>query len=92
MIKRNPEWWARLAGGTALAAALVFTTGGLRRQHALYDAGAAEFGIEQIATNISERAMVIDATFTGVERRSDGRLYSTYDRTLPQNAKKSCPT
>jgi hypothetical protein len=92
MSRHDPEWWARIAGGAALIAALAITATGLRRQHALYDAGAAEFGIVQVATNISERAMVIDATFTGVERRPDGRLYSTYDRTAPQSGKKSCPT
>lgn len=92
MMKRNPEWWARIAGGAALAAALIFLAAGLLRKHALHDPGASEFGIDQVATNISERAMVIDATFGGVERRPDGRLYSTYDRTAPQSSKKSCPT
>jgi hypothetical protein len=35
--------------------------------------------------------MVIDATFGGVERRANGLLYSTYDRTVPKT-KQSCPT
>jgi hypothetical protein len=90
-MKRSHEKGARLAGGLALAAALVLLGAGLRRQHALYDAGTAEFGIDQVATNISERAMVIDATFGGVERRANGLLYSTYDRTVPKT-KQSCPT
>ena len=92
MRKRNREWWLSLGGLLTLAAALALLAAGAFRRHALYDSGAAEFGIASVATNIAERAMVIDATFSGVERRADGRLYSTYDRTQPLGAKKPCPT
>jgi hypothetical protein len=39
---------------------------------------------------ISERQLVIDATFTGVVHRG-GALYSTYDRSAPPR-KRACPT
>jgi hypothetical protein len=92
MEKRNREWWLRLGGFIALAAAVGLLAGSVRRQHALYDPGAAEFGMVSVATNISESALVIDATFTGVERRPDGHLYSTYDRTKPLGGKQPCLT
>jgi photosystem II stability/assembly factor-like uncharacterized protein len=91
-MSQTSERWALLAGGIALAVAAVFLAHGWNRQHALYDAGAAEFGIVQMATNISERVMVSDATFGGVSRHSDGRLYSTYDRQAAGKSKQSCPT
>jgi hypothetical protein len=39
---------------------------------------------------ISDRQLIIDATFAGVIRR-EGNLYSTYDRSKPAG-KRSCPT
>ena len=92
MQSQNRERWFKIGGFVILAAALSLLVAGFHRQHALYDPGAAEFGIASVATNIAERAMVIDATFSGVERRADGRLYSTYDRTKPLGSKQACPT
>jgi hypothetical protein len=40
---------------------------------------------------LSDRALVVDATFTGIVRDKDGQLTSTYDRNKP-HGKKACPT
>lgn len=72
----------------AVAAALLLVAG-LLRTHQVY---AKTDGEQEDATleSVSDRALVRDATFSGVLRK-DGQLYSTYDRTAPQG-KQSCPT
>lgn len=60
------------------------------RTYKVYDAETDDdFGILTF-TKTGERQMVIDTTFSGVDRR-EGRLYSTYDR-LAEHGKRSCPT
>jgi hypothetical protein len=81
--------WRRTAAVGVLAVAVALLVASAARRHAVYDRDAAEFGIE-LATNVSERVLVADTTFRGVELR-DGRLYSTYDRSQPVG-KRACPT
>jgi hypothetical protein len=75
----------------ALSATLLFL--GQRTTHDVRLMDAQELaellGVEPFDT-ISDRQLLIDATFTGVVRR-DGWLYSTYDRTAPP-MKRACPT
>ena len=63
---------------------------GARRTHKAYDTDMAGFGILTYQ-RISERQLVEDATFSGVMPK-DGRLVSTYDRSLPKLGKRACPT
>ena len=53
------------------------------------DAVSAALG-EFSHRKISDRDLTIDATFSGV-KREDGRLWSTYDRTV-KAGKRACPT
>ena len=73
----------------ALVVSLVLLLVGARRQHKVYEAETGEVGLLTVH-RISDRQLVVDATFTGVERRGR-RLYSVYDRSQPQG-KRSCPT
>ncbi len=79
----------RIAGGAVLLLALLLLGIGAVRTHKAYDPGTADFGLVAF-TRVSDRDLVIDATFGGVERRG-GLLYSTYDRGEPRG-KRSCPT
>jgi hypothetical protein len=78
-----------IAAGVVLALALAFLWVGARREHKAYDSDDEGFGILTFR-RISDRQLVMDATFGGVERR-DGRLFSTYDRSAP-GGKRACPT
>ncbi len=69
-------------------ALLLLLTGGMR-SYKVYDRGNGEFGLLTF-TRISDAELVIDATFSGVEREGD-RLFTTYDRSEPRG-KRSCPT
>jgi len=73
----------------ALVAALALLVVGIVRGHKVYDADAEEIGLVAFH-RISDRQLVIDATFGGVARRAE-KLYSTYDRTQPRG-KQACPT
>ena len=80
----------RIAGMCLLLLLSVVLLGiGALRRRDVFDPESAKRGIE-LCDPISDRQMTIDATFSGVERR-DGRLYSTYDRTV-KRAKRACPT
>lgn len=79
---------------TTAAAALLLLAGafilvGAIHPRKIYDAEAEEFGMVAFM-KLKGHELVVDATFTGVTRR-DGRLYSTYDRSLPRG-KRACPT
>lgn len=81
----------RAAASSLLVASIVLIVAGSVAKHRVYeeDELAAEFGMETF-TKISERQMVIDATFGGVQRR-EGKLFTTYDRFAPRT-KRLCPT
>lgn len=72
----------------ALVAVVLLLIGG-RRTYKVYDADTEDFGLV-VFHRISDRQLVIDATFSGVTRRGR-KLYSTYDRTEAR-AKRTCPT
>lgn len=79
----------RIAAAILLSvAALLLIIGGLRT-HKIYDSSTEEFGLLSF-TRISDADMVIDTTFSGIEKKKD-RLYTTYDRSQPRG-KRSCPT
>ena len=77
----RPNGTARY-GTSSTALALLFLLAGARRSFKVYERDAAEFGLAAFR-RISDRQLVIDATFTGVVRRQ-ARLYSTYDRSQPR--------
>ena len=79
----------RIAAATLIMMALLLLLAGGMRSYKIYDAGSGEFGLLTF-TPISDAQLVIDATFSGVERLGD-RLYTTYDRSEPRG-KRSCPT
>ncbi|MCP4643953.1 MAG: hypothetical protein GY851_26155 [bacterium] len=81
----------RAVGVLALLIAIGLIVGGARVSYEVHDDDemAAAFGLDTY-TEVSERELVIDATFSGVTRR-DGKLYSTYDRALGA-VKRACPT
>jgi hypothetical protein len=76
----------RLLTAAALLAAATLLALGALRTRAIHDrtGGAA-------TTPISEKQLIADSTFGGVERK-DGKLAFTYDRSAPQKGKKDCPT
>ncbi len=81
-----------------LIIAVVMIITGMNRTHKVYnqkDSGAFEgfnlLGNLEIHRKISEKQLIIDATFGGVERGDEGKLYSTYDRSKPVG-KRKCPT
>lgn len=86
--RRQPRRFNRLAI-PVLAAALLMLLDGAWREHRVYDPDTEEFGLLGF-TRVTDRQMVVDATFGGVTRRN-ARLYSTYDRSAPQG-KRACPT
>ena len=75
--------------GVVLTIALVFLIVGSVRSHKVLDKDAEDFGFLAYY-KISERQLVIDATFSGVARRGT-QLISTYDRSEPRG-KRACPT
>jgi len=78
----------RLVSASGLIVALVLLVVGSRQEHKVYDANSLKVGLIKYET-ISEFALVIDATFSGV--RGGDRLTSTYDRSVTRG-KRSCPT
>jgi hypothetical protein len=82
----------KLIAALLLVAALaLLVTGGLfKRKVFEKEDEFAQLGPKTFM-RLSDRAMVVDATFTGVVRDKDGRLTSTYDRNVPRG-KKACPT
>jgi hypothetical protein len=72
-----------------IAASLAMLVAGAARAFKVYEQEAGDFGIQGF-TRVSDRQMVIDATFGGVARKGN-RLLSTYDRLKPQG-KRACPT
>lgn len=79
----------RIAAAILLTVAVLFLLVGGMRSYKVYDRNTETFGLLKF-TSISDAELVIDATFSGVERKGD-RLYSTYDRSEPRG-KRSCPT
>ena len=71
-----------------LLSVVLLGVGAFRRRD-VYDPESEKRGVD-LCDPVSDRQMTIDATFSGVERRN-GRLYSTYDRTV-KRAKRACPT
>ncbi len=81
--------YQKVLAATALIVALALLIVGSVRQHKVYEADAEEFGLVAFQ-RITDRQLVIDATFSGTLRKGL-RLYSTYDRSKPRG-KKACPT
>ena len=79
----------RIAAAILLTVAVLFLLIGAARSYKVYDRNTETFGLLKF-TRISDAELVIDATFSGVERKGE-RLYSTYDRSEPRG-KRSCPT
>jgi hypothetical protein len=73
-----------------LAFSLLLLFGAGFKSYKVYDSGINAYGIPMFY-RVSERKITIDATFHGVDRKSDGNLYTTYDR-LADTGKRSCPT
>lgn len=73
-----------------LVLAMLLLAGGMIRSHKVYETEATDFGIN-LYHRVSDRGLIIDATFSGVDRRDDGLLYTTYDRSAPP-VKRACPT
>ncbi len=69
--------------------ALGLITVGAVKSYKVYEPGSAEFGILAFE-KVGDAQLVIDATFSGVCRK-EGKLFSTYDRTVVQG-KRPCPT
>jgi len=89
-VKRTER--IRLIIGAVLGAAAIalIVVGAMRTREVMeFDEIAAEAEIF-IPETISEKDLVIDATFSGVVRRN-GMLLSTYDRSQPRG-KQACPT
>jgi hypothetical protein len=78
--------WKNLAASIALLIfALVLILVGLKRSHKVYEEGE-----DMLFHRIGERALVIDATFSGVKREGN-KLFTTYDRSQGAG-KRACPT
>lgn len=85
----NADSKRKLSAIVALAIAFGFVLAGAARTHRAYTQDGDTFGLLTF-DKVSERQLVVDSTFTGVERRN-GRLFSTYDRTV-ERGKRACPT
>lgn len=81
--------WVKVAGAGVAAAAVALILAGTGRMRTVYEPGTGEF-VSDTATNLPDRQLVVDATFSGV-KRNGGRLESTYDRHAPPG-KRACPT
>ena len=79
----------RFLTGLTTVLALLCVVAGSRRAVKVYDRDTADFGLAAFR-RISDRQLVIDATFSGVLRKGT-KLYSTYDRTQPRG-KRTCPS
>ncbi len=86
---KPPVYPKALAITVLIVALALLVVGSVRVVHKVYDADAEEIGLVAFH-RISDRQLVIDATFGGVARRAE-KLYSTYDRTQPRG-KRPCPT
>jgi hypothetical protein len=73
-----------------LVLAMLLLAGGMLSSHKVYESESTDFGIN-LYHRVSDRGLTIDATFSGVVRRDDGLLYTTYDRSAPP-VKRTCPT
>ena len=80
------RWFFRMA---VLLVAIVLIGAGVLRQHKVYDADSADFGMLMFH-RIREWDLIVDTTFTGIVRQ-DGKLHATYDRSAPRS-KRACPT
>jgi hypothetical protein len=74
---------------TVVLAVLILLVTGHYREHKVLDNPKEEYGLHNYV-EISEYQLVEDATFSGTIRKW-GRLFSTYDRTVPKG-KMACPT
>ena len=74
---------------SALLAVAALLTIGATRHYKVYDQDTEDFGIKTFH-RVSDREVVIDATFSGIARVGT-TLYSTYDRTQVRG-KRACPT
>jgi len=83
----------KILSWTLLTASILFLIWGFVRGHEVYDlADEVDAAIGLVSTStISERQLVIDSTFSGVQRK-EGELWSTYDRTAERTGKQACPT
>ncbi len=86
-------WFTKSVPWTLLLGSLAMVVVGARGSHEVCTVDAEELaevlGFAPFET-ISDRQMIIDATFAGVIRKG-GKLYSTYDRSQPAG-KRACPT
>jgi len=73
----------------AILLSLFLLVAGSVKSHKVYEPGEDEFGM-QLFHKVGDRALVIDATFQGVDR-IDGKLVTTYDRSTG-GGKRACPT
>lgn len=80
---------ANIIGAIFFLCAVTLILYGSSQKRKVYDKDCEEFGI-QAYTLVSEKALVVDATFSGTIRKGD-KLFSTYDRSEPVG-KRSCPT
>ncbi len=88
-MKLNRAIAERIAAVILGLLALSLIAVGAVRAHKIYDPETEEFGIVAFI-KVTDKDLVVDTTFGGVTK-TDGRLYSTYDRTQPRG-KKACPT
>lgn len=81
----------KIIATTLLIAATGMLVAGLTIKRRVYDQDDEfkQFGILTF-TRVSDAAMCVDATFTGVVGK-EGKLYSTYNRMAP-TGKRACPT
>jgi len=86
-VNRNTA--ERVAAAVVGLAALSLIAIGMVRSHKVYDPQTEQFGIVAFS-RVPDKNLVMDTTFGGVTW-TGGRLYSTYDRTLPRG-KQACPT
>lgn len=77
--------------GSLLLIAVALIVCGMTFKRKIYDQKDefSDFGLATFS-RLNDAKLVVDATFTGVTR-TDGKLYSTYNRALPRG-KKACPT
>lgn len=82
----------RIIASALLLGAAGLLIAGLAVKHRVYDQDDefAQFGMKTFS-RVRDTQLSVDATFTGVTRKDDGKLYSTYNRTVPRG-KKACPT
>jgi len=87
---KNPRL-QKIIATTLLIAAAGMLLAGLTIKRRVYDQDDEfkQFGILTF-TRVSDAAMCVDATFTGVVGK-EGKLYSTYNRMAPKG-KRACPT